>query len=319
MAKRPSKRPSEGPEIRILVVWKPHHGAKPESSAVLDYAAWLARTSPIRIQMVTTFVRPWPSTSIAKLGGKYKKWHSKETQACTDAARKSLSAVGIPEDYWADDVALFLDGTSEVALLAKAAKDFGASLILMSSADVTVKGRFLAGSTMESLLSSSPTLVGLMPESTKLSKRGVTRLTYGFIDGELDCDALRETAARAESWGLPLRIIAFAPDILDDSILLDPLTIQSEISVQWREHLFALLDRAKDEVAAAFPNLHIETDIGSGGNWAGAVDAVKWKKGDLLCLAASPMNPLERVFVGSATSHILQYAPVPAIVRPVAR
>lgn len=319
MAKRPSKKPLEGPEIRIIVAWKPHHGSRTENSAVLDYAAWLARTSPIRIQMVTTFVRPWPSTSIAKLGGKYKKWHAKETEACEAAAKKSLSAAGISEDYWADDVALFLDGTSEAALLAKAAKDFDATLILMSSADVTVKGRFLAGSTMESLLASTPILVGLMPESTKLSKRGVTRLTYGFIDGEQDSAALRETAVRAAAWDVPLRIVAFAPDILDDSILLDPLTVQTEISVQWREHLFALLDRAKDEVAAEFPNLQIETEIGSGGNWAGAIDAVKWKKGDLLTLSSSPMNPLERVFVGSATSHILQFAPVPAIVRPVVR
>ncbi|QGU03195.1 Universal stress protein family protein [Corynebacterium kalinowskii] len=319
MAKRPSKKPLEGPEIRILVAWKPHHGSRSESSAALEYAAWIARTTPIRIQMVTTFVRPWPSTSIAKLGGKYKKWHAKETQACAAEAKKSLSAAGIPEHYWDDEIALFLDGTSEAALLAKAARDFDASLILMSSVDVTVKGRFLAGSTMESLLSATPTPIGLMPESTKLSKRGVTRLTYGFIDGEQDSAALLETATRATTWDVPLRIVAFAPDILDDSILLDPLTVQTEISVQWREHLFALLDRAKEEVATAFPNLQIETEIGSGGNWAGAVDAVKWKKGDLLSLSASPMNPLERVFVGSATSHILQFAPVPTIVRPVAR
>lgn len=266
--------------------------------------------------MVTTFVRPWPSTSIAKLGGKYKKWHAKETQACVDVAKKSLQEAGIAPESWADDVALFLDGMSESALLAKAAEDFGANLILMSSKDVTVKGRFLAGSTMETLLHTTPTMVGLMPESTKLSKRGVTRLTYGFVDGEQSDDALRETARRAEAWDLPLRIVAFAPDAFDDSSLLDPLTVQSELSVQWREHLYASLDRAKDLVASEFPQLNLETDIGSGGNWAGAIDAVKWKKGDLLCLTTSPMNPFERVFVGSATSHILQYAPVPALIIP---
>lgn len=319
MAKKTAKKSNDVSDIRVLVAWKPHQGKNSDNAAVLDYASWLARTSPIQIRMVTTFVRPWPSTSIAKLGGKYQKWHAKETEGCVAAARKALSSSGIPEEYWDDTVALFLDGPSESALLAKAAKDFGADLILMNSEDVTVKGRFLAGSTMESLLHSTPTLIGLMPSSTKLSKRGITRLTYGFIDGEQDSAALRDTAMRAAEWDLPLRIVAFAPDILDDSVLLDPLTVQTEISVQWREHLFALLDRAKDEVASEFPNLTIETEIGSGGNWAGAIDAVKWKKGDLLTLSSSPMNPLERVFVGSATSHILQYAPVPALIRPVAR
>lgn len=319
MAKKTAKRPEEGTEIRVLAAWKPHQGKNSDHVAVLDYAAWLARTSPIRVQMVTTFVRPWPSTSLAKLGGKYQKWHAKETEGCVAAAKKALSSAGIPDEYWDDTVALFLDGPSETALLSKAAKDFEADIILLNSEDVTVKGRFLAGSTMESLIHATPTLIGLMPSSTKLSKRGITRLNYGFIDGEQDSAALHETAARADKWQVPLRIVAFAPDILDDSMLLDPLTVQSEISIQWREHLFALLDRAKDEVAAEFPNLTIETEIGSGGNWVGAIDAVKWKKGDLLSLSSAPMNPLERVFVGSATSHILQFAPVPALIRPVAR
>lgn len=311
--------PKNSSEIRILVAGKPHHGDKSKTNAALDYAAWLARTSPIRIQIASTFVRPWPSTSFAKLGGKYKKWHAKETEACVTWAQKSLLAAGIPEESWSDPVALFLDGTSETALLAKTAADFDATIILMNSSDVTVKGRFLAGSTMETLLHSTPKLVGLMPDSTKLSKRGVTRLTYGFIDGEQNCDALRETAERADAWGLPLRIVAFAPDILDDSVLLDSAKLQTEISIQWHEHLFAVLDRAKDLVTTEFPGLTVETEVGSGGNWAGAIDAVKWKKGDLLCLASSPMNPLERVFVGSATSHILQYSPVPSIIRPVLR
>lgn len=316
MAKKPA---SNAPESRILVAWKPNRGDRSQNTAALEYAAWLARTSPIRIQIVTTFVRPWPSTSIAKLGGKYKKWHAKETAACVASAKKHLAAAGISEEYWDDEVALFLDGTSEAALLAKAAKDFDATLILMSSADVIVRGGFLAGSTMETLLHTTPTLVGLMPESTKLSKRGVTRLTYGFIDGEQDLGALRETALRASHWDVPMRIVAFAPDILDDSILLDPLTIQSEISVQWREHLFVLLDRAKEQIASEFPDLDIETEIGSGGNWAGAIDAVKWKKGDLLFLSSAPSSAIERVFAGSSTSHILQHSPVPAIVQPVVR
>ncbi|MEJ5928565.1 universal stress protein [Corynebacterium sp. H128] len=316
MAKKTPKKTSDAPEVRVLVTWRPRHAENSESIAALEYAAWLSRTTPIRVRLVTTFVRPWPSTSLAKLGGKYKKWHAKESAACKAAAKKALESVGIPREDWDEDFAVFSDGTSEAALLAKASRDYDASLLIMSAEDATVKGRLLAGSTVETLLHSSPTMLGLIPKKAKLSKRGITRLTYGFTEGEENYDALMLAATQADAWDVPLRIVAFAPDILDESILIDPLTVQDEISTQWREHLFALLDRAKDDVTAEFPNLNLETEIGSGANWSGAIDAVKWKKGDLLCLSSPPMNPLERVFVGSASSEVLQFSPVPAIIRP---
>ena len=49
---------------------------------------------------------------------------------------------------------------------------------------------------------------------------------------------------------------------------------------------------------------------------AGAVDSLKWKKGDLLCLGSSPMGPIARVFIGSTATELLPHVRVPVLVSP---
>ena len=69
-------------------------------------------------------------------------------------------------------------------------------------------------------------------------------------------------------------------------------------------------------VAERFPELPITTEIGTGHGWSGAVDSLKWKKGDLMCLGSSPMGPFERVFIGSTATELLPHVRVPVLVRP---
>ncbi|MDU0479434.1 universal stress protein [Staphylococcus chromogenes] len=318
MAKKPQKDTSP---FKLLVAW--HPGASTaedgtDATSVIEYAAWLARTTDVCIRVVSTFVRPWPATSLSKMGGKYKKWHSKEAEACEAEVKKALSAAGIDKKYWDEQVSEFRDGTSEAGLIVKAAHDFEADLILMNGTDAAPKSRLLSGTTVDNLLNSSAHPLGMIPHTARLSKRGVTRINYGFVDGEQNNSVLLHAAKLATEWDVPLRVIAFAPELVEDTAaMITPVTVDSEIKVQWREHLYATLDRAHDIVGAEFPNLEIETEVGSGRNWSTSVDAVKWKKGDLLYLASVPLGPIERVFVGSETSQLLHYAPVPVIIRPV--
>lgn len=282
---------------------------------MLDYAAWLSRTADLQVRVVSTFVRPWPSSSIAKLGGKYKKWHTKEAEACNEAVRKALTSAGVDKKHWDETVSVFADGPSEATMILKAAQDFGADLVVLHSGEAAPKGRFLSGTAVDALLNSTPAPLGLIPPGTKLSKRGVTRINYGFVDGEQNPAVLCHAARLADTWGVPLRIVAFAPELVDDSTAITPVSVASEIKVQWHEHLYATLDRAHDIVASEFADLDIETEISSGRGWHHTVEAIKWKKGDLLYLASVPLGPIERVFVGSETSQLLHHAPVPVIIR----
>ncbi|MBZ8177221.1 universal stress protein [Corynebacterium poyangense] len=301
--------------LRLLVAWHP----RSDSAEAIEFAAWLGRSIAIRVRVVTTVRRPWPSSSLSRIGGKYQKWLKKQSKSCAQQVKEGLIAAGLERTQWDNNYSVLLEGPSETFILAEAAKDFDADVLILGSSAAAPKGRFLAGSTADALLHSSPTALGLAPRRPKLSKRGVTRINFAYLSAESEQDhsALRYAAQSADRWELPLRLLAFSTDGLTDSVIHDQLDLGQDLSVEWREHSLAMLDRARDWVLDQFPDLHVETDFASGAGWSGAVDAVKWKKGDLLCLGSHPVGALERVFLGSTASSFLPYAPVPVLVYPV--
>lgn len=295
--------------LRILVALRPN-----ESGAeAIRFAAWLARTTTIQVRVATVFIRPWPSTSLSKLGGKYRKWYNREADACREKVTAKLEDAGIAADQWDSTVSIFLDGSSETQLVTQAAAEFGADVILLGSHGAAQKGRFLPGSTADALLHSSPIPLGLTPRAVKLPKHGVTRIDCAFGDFEQDHSVISAAAELAYTWDLPLRIVALAPS----GLATTGLDLESDLMHQWREQALAVLDRARDTAVAEFEDLTVETEIGAGTGWAGAMDAVKWKKGDLLFVGSSPMGPLERVFIGTETSAILEHSHVPVLIQPV--
>ena len=62
--------------------------------------------------------------------------------------------------------------------------------------------------------------------------------------------------------------------------------------------------------------LDVETLLASGKGWKRAIDSVKWKKGDLLCLGSQPSGQLKRVFVGTREGEFIRFAPVPVLIYP---
>ncbi|MCQ9353346.1 universal stress protein [Corynebacterium sp. 153RC1] len=302
---------SEKP-LRLLVAWSPT-APGPEA---LECAAWLARTADVRVRCITTLLRPWPSTSIAKLGNKYKKWIKKEQAAYEQAATRALEEAGIGSGARDKKVAVLSDGTNEAAMLSEAAAEFGADMIIMGAAATAPKGKFMAGTTADAMLHGSPRPLALAPRAPRLSKRGVTRVNFAYIGQETDPAALLRAAQLATRWKVGLRILAISPNGFGVPPISDSLKLPVDFTHEWRENALAALDRARDEVAKAFPELGLETDLGSGTGWAGALDAVRWKKGDLLCLGSAPLGAFERVFVGSQTTEILKHVQVPVLMIP---
>lgn len=298
--------------MRVLVAWSPSAAG----TEALEFAAWLARTTDIKVRCATTLLRPWPSTSIAKLGHKYKKWIKQEAAAYETAVIKALDAASLERDHRDKKVAVLLDGTNEASMLTDAAQDFHADLILMGASAAAPKGRFTAGTTADAMLHGSPRALGLSPRSPKLAKRGVGRMNFGYVGEETDLSALHYAANLAQHWDVPLRIIALSPNGLGAPPISESLKLPADFTHEWRENALAALDRARDEVSKAHPNQVVETTLGSGNGWSGALDAVKWKKGDLLCLGSAPMGAFERVFVGSQATEILKHVRVPVLMIP---
>ena len=71
-ASLPSGVPST--PIRILVSWSPSSAG----TEAIDFAAWLARTTAVKIRVVSTISQPFTVTSLSKLTGSYKKWFTME-------------------------------------------------------------------------------------------------------------------------------------------------------------------------------------------------------------------------------------------------
>ncbi|MDO5077584.1 universal stress protein [Corynebacterium sp.] len=299
--------------LKVLIAWRDGDSG----TEAISFAAWLARTTPIRVRAVTVFTRPWPTTSLNKLGKKYRKWLKKESARYAAAIKKELAAAGLPKEFWDDEVSVFLDGTSETALLTQAATAFDAHLVVLGSQGGAPKGRFRAGSTADAMLHSSPRPLGLMPRSVKLSKRGVTRITCAFVDTDDASDLINSAADLAHLWHIPLRVITFAPEELTED--LGPnFDLESELTHEWREHSLAFLDRVHDAVLERHPQLSVTTEIGSGKGWSEAMNSLKWKKGDLLYVGSTPLGHFERVFIGSTTTEILHHTPVPMLIKPAA-
>lgn len=319
MAKK-SSHPAEGqsssedriPPLRVLVSWSPSS----TGTEAIEFAAWLARSTPVQIRVVSTISQPLTVTSLSKLSGSYKQWFKKERATCERTVKQALDGAGVGKDQLDKNVSVLLAGPSRPQLLEQAATDFNAHVILLGANQSAPKGRFFSGSTADALLHYSPLPVGLTPRGIKLSKHGVTRINFAFTElGRADDPALRHAACIAQRGGIPLRILAFSAKGLVDVPLEYSPTFPSD-APNWREHSLSLLDRAHDFIAEAFPEISVTTDIGSGHGWSGAVDSLKWKKGDLLCLGSSPMGPIERVFIGSTATELLPHLGVPVLVCP---
>lgn len=303
--------------LRILVAWSPSMN----NTESLDVAAWLAHSTKTRIRVLSTFIQPWVGTSLSKLGGKYKKWLKQETTATEQAVKDALGQAGIDKNAWAKRYSVVADGANRPQLLTDAASDFSADLILLSPGQAAPKNRIMAGSTADALLHCSPVALGLIPRGVKLSKHGVTRMNFAYTDprGKKNDPSLLTAAAMAARLGVPLRILAFSPEGLVKAPMNNKVDVAKELTSDWREHSLALLDRARDHVAEKFPELEVSADIGSGRGWRGAVDSLKWKKGDLVFVGSTPQGKLARVFLGSVATELLPHLTVPVLVNPAER
>ena len=307
--------------MRILIAWQP--GMSESNQEAIDVAAWLARSFSVQIRAVSTIVRPWPASSISKIRSDYDKWLEKETNAYQKRVKHALKDAGIGREAWDKKIGVVLDGLSESSLLAQAAQEYDAHLLIVGSRATAPKGRFVSGSTSDALLHSSPIPLGLAPRSVKLSNKGIKRVNVAYLheDDQKSSDedhlySLTYGAEMAHRLDVPLRLLAFSPSGLISPSIDEPIDFTRTISAEWTEQALNQLDRAQETVAELFPDMQVEISIGSGAGWGGAIDSLKWRKGDIVCMASSSSGAFQRVFVGSTATQFLQNITSPVIVHP---
>ena len=306
--------PAKPRPLRVLMTWRPESAG--EEAA--QYVAWLSRTQPLIVRTATVISRVWTQQPGSRENEEFSQWIEAESAACAASAQQALLDAGVPSSMLDSEIpSVVSTDHSETSVLIDAAKDFSADLMLLGSHPAAPRGRFRIGSTADALLHCSPVPLGLAPRDAKLSKRGVTRVNCSYVDTEQSHQALRHAADLAARWNVPLRLVAFSPRGATMYPTAVPFSENYDMMVEWREQALALLDRGKDRALARHPELHVQTEAGAGYGWSGAINDMKWKKGDLLIMGSSVLGDFNRVFIGPSTNQILRHSPVPVLISPV--
>lgn len=313
----PELLPHVGEErpLRILVGWDQ------SGEEAVEFAAWLARTTSCSIRVISTAPRPWSSLR-GKKSKKYKKWFKQTEDKRVSSIRHALKHQ-VARDAWDSEWAVFRDGAPRRELISAEAQRFKADLILLGSKSKAKKGRFLATSTADAMLHSSPISVGISPRAVKLSKKGITRVNYAFLEERTDAAVrgIKVAASVAMLLDVDLRIMAFSPK--ETYKHEAEFNGQSQLIDEWNESSLALLDRARDcvsDTAAQLgisepKNFEVETCVSAGEGWKSVVNSQKWKKGDILFLDSQPTERA-RVLTNPRTEDLLTHAPVPVVIFP---
>ncbi|AWB84904.1 universal stress protein [Corynebacterium liangguodongii] len=290
--------------LRAIAIWKEH------SDAACEVAGWLGKSLPVTVQAVAAAPSAWKSA--ASGGGKKAKKLRREAEALIAQAEDSLQGY-LPGAQVAGTGARIVASLSGAHSLVEAVDDFDAGMIFVDHEAYKSKG-MLIDATARPLV--------IAPRGPKLSKKGVTRVTYVFLDrdGFAHATGLAEAGRLAARIGVPLRLLAVLPECLTGSDF-DANINNPKDTAAWFEEALGQLDLARDLVfeasAGTAEDLDVELDVASGRGWKHAVNSVKWKKGDLACLAFRPKNQLKRVFSGPLTSEFLRYCPAPTLIVPL--
>lgn len=306
--------PDSGRSLRVVVGWDALN------TEVVEFAAWLGRSLPVEVQVVSAVDSGWKKPMSGK---KYRKWFKERTQEFEQQARRVMKA-HLPRSQWAKDASYLADRADITGSLYQSAEEFGADMIVLGSRAKTQKSRFRPSSMADALMHSSPVPLGLAPRGVSLSRKGITRVTYALVEASKSAEpkggdhfsGLPYAATLACLLGVPLRIIAFSPTEHSSDL--------SDAAAEWNETTLGLLDRARDQafsVATALDpsfadTFDVASFVASGRGWKRSIDSVKWKKGDIMCMGSQPSDQLKRVFVGTREGEFIRFAPVPVVVYP---
>ena len=260
--------------------------------AHLRLTALLARTAGDDVVVATVTARGFPDPRVDR---EYRMWVADLVRSRQGRAALALRAAGV-----AAVATVAVEAPSVPAGLVTVVGQVGGSLLVL--------GR--EGAVPEHLLRSSPVPLALAARAGTPGER-VTRLTCTWAGTDRSRAALTWARRAAAAWGVPLRLVTFAPE--RDPLLPSEtgLHVEREVSAAWARQAREGLDA----VATTLPGTP-ETVVARGSGWPGAVAAAGWSDGDLLVVGSSRLGPIARVFLGSTATRILRAAPVPVVVVP---
>ncbi|MCT1555638.1 hypothetical protein EKI51_07985 [Corynebacterium sanguinis] len=299
--------------LRIIAGWSD------KDTEALQLACWIGRSVPITVQVVAPSPATWKALGPPS-GKKFRKWLQRESDEYSNRARSALKSQ-LGKEQWADEPVRMATSASDSSSLIEVARDFGADVVVLGSRSTRPKGTFLVSTVADSLLDANSVPLVVAPRHPKLSKKGITRITYVYLgyDGFDYPSGLHQAARIAARLEVPIRLLAMSPDNLSGADFDTSIDTPSD-SAQWYEATLGHLDLARDsvfEAASQAPgSTVIEVDVAVDHGWKRAMHSVKWKKGDLACFSFRRQSQFKRVFFSGPTSEFLRHCPAPSLIFP---
>jgi nucleotide-binding universal stress UspA family protein len=288
--------------MRVLVAYR----GDADGDGALHLAAVLRRTTEAETSVVAVLPR------VSYVGDERPDLEYRQhlDDLVAQARATALEALG-------DDTAFErVSATSVAAGLVEAADRTGADVLVLGCARDAVRGHLVLGSVGERLMHSSPVPLLMSPHGYEPDERTrFTRLTCAYVGTAQSQEALGAACDLAARYDLRLRVATFvprAPTMYPPEVGLDAEDLVSaqfaEQAVRLHQDAVAFCEQRGVEV--------VESVVGRGKGWAGALGAVAWEPGDVLVLGSSRLGHLARVFLGSTASRLLRHTPVPVLVVP---
>lgn len=274
-------------------------------TSALDLGAVLARSGGERVVVVTVVPTPWPPSPY-RVDAEFLALQERAAQEVLEEARTRV------DDDLAVEYLVRHDRSVPAGLLAVAAQVGAVQVVLGSSASGGY-GRVSLGGVADRLLHSSEVPVALAPRGF-VARAGtpVRRVTVAFGRSDGDSDLLRTAAGVADRIGATLRVACFAVHPVNVFSGAVPDGADALVAEEWRRLLDHDIARALDGGVLA---TRVETVVGQGDSWSGALTAVAWAEGDVLAIGTSS-SAISRFFLGSHASKIVRSSPVPVVLTP---
>jgi nucleotide-binding universal stress UspA family protein len=283
---------------------------KESGNAALEMAATLARSTGEDVVVAVVVAAAWPP-STERVDADYRAYLTQRGEQSLAQAREWM-----PDDvkttFVVHHAASIPTGLLDVA------KEHDASALVLGSSESGGLGHVSLGSVADRIVHSSPFPVVLAPRGFQAEPGGqVRRVTVAFGGADKDRGLVLSAADYSVRTGSSLRIASFSvrPKMLFAATLAG--AGEDLVVDQWSRQTSELINEELDLVRR-LPDVprQLEVVIGDGYGWREALGQARWSVGDVLMVGSSSHAPLASVFLGSRSSKILRYAPVPVMVLP---
>lgn len=271
--------------------------------AAVRLGALIARStaSPLVVAAITP--KPWPPNPI----GGDEEYLQLQHDAAEDSLARAREIVGpdLQADYRVESARSVAEGLEQVTSAARA------GLVVLGSGTSGLPGRVSLGSIAQRILHSLDTPVCFAPVGFSVAEGSrLHRITVGFGRADQDSGLLTEAVARANEFGISLRVACFAVrpstyakgtiEVAADELVID----------EWAEQLQAEIREAVSH-AGADPAA-VEIVFGAGTSWTEALESLPWTPTDLLAIGAKT-SAISRFLLGSHAAKIVKHSPVPVL------